>query len=202
MNTQELLDKRKARLNALVNSKEAYYRRGVSFLNLLSDNCFLSEDYEEDRQFVIGMIEGNALWERNNYDNFINSMRLSKRLEYLTDYTPEYFAENDVQTYKLKGYNIGFALKPYSTETGEQCVDIISVHNNSNIKNIGKYLVEAAIKNGGNTLDHFDGFLSKFYESLGFEEYARYKWDEQYAPKNWNYNVYGTPDVICRKLKK
>ena len=201
MNSQELLDKRKERLNATVNTKTAYYRRGISFLNMLSDCCFLSEDYEEERELVISMIENNSLWERNNYESFINSMKLSKHLEFLTNYTPEYFKENNVETFKLTGYNIGYALKPYVIETGEQCVDIISVHNNSSVKNIGKFIIESAIKNGGNTLDHFDGFLTKFYESLGFVEYARYKWDEQYAPKNWNYNVYGTPDVICRKLK-
>lgn len=49
----------------------------------------------------------------------------------------------------------------------------------------GKELVENAIRHGAYSLDCFDGFLPKFYASLGFVEYAR--------EKNWNE---GGPDVV------
>ena len=58
------------------------------------------------------------------------------------------------------------------------------------------------MKNGGTKLDHYDGFLSSLYEPLGFKEYKRYKWDNKFAPDNWDYEKDGRPDVVMRKLDK
>ena len=76
------------------------------------------------------------------------------------------------------------------------------MHNNEpDIKNIGKELMRAAIDNGGCYLDHFDGYLSQFYQSLGFEEYSRDKFDPQYDEDETFRNKYGEADVIYRKHK-
>lgn len=69
------------------------------------------------------------------------------------------------------------------------------------IKNIGKELIQSAIKNGGCYLDHFDGFLSNLYSSLGFVEYKRDKFDPQYDPENKFRDKYGESDVIYRVHK-
>lgn len=192
---------RMQKILAKTNNSAAYYRMTISFLNMLYDYSYLLED-DSEREIVIDMMESNNLWEVNDYENFIKSMKLSKHLEFLSEYTIEDFKKDNVTTYKLTGYNIGFALKPYINADGEKCVDIISVHNNSSVHNIGKYIVLAAVKNGGNTLDHFDGFLSNLYSSIGFKMYAKSMWKDEYAPKNWDYNVYGKPDVIYRKYER
>ena len=98
-----------------------------------------------------------------------------------------------MNTFQLKDYNIGYAIKPDG--------DIVSVFNNSNVRGIGKALIQSAIKNGGTKLDHYDGYLSSLYEPLGFKEVERYKWDDQYAPSDWNYERDGRPDVVVRKLQ-
>ncbi len=196
MNTK--LEATKKYIRSEINSLGRYQLRAIVDDNMLNDLFIMNEDVDT-RDVVLAMIESDTHWEINNYKTFIASMMMSKHLEYLTKYTPEMLSKYNVTTFKLEGYNIGFALKPVP-ETDD--VEIVSVHNNSNVHNIGDSLVLAAVEHGGNILDHFDGFLSKFYGHLGFEEYGRMKWDDQYAPEDWNYSKNGRPDVILRRFKK
>lgn len=164
-----------------------------------SESLNESEANPEESQKVKEMILSNNYWIRNNYEGFIDSIQKSTRLPFLSQYTPEDLKNMGVQTYQLRGYNIGYALKPDS----DGYTDIISVHNNEpTIKGVGDALVDSAKANGGNKLDHYDGFLSDLYSKHGFEEYDRYKWDDQYASKDWDYDRYGRPDVIMRRVKK
>ena len=111
-------------------------------------------------------------------ENFYKSFMASERLEYLTPYSIEDLKEFSL--YKVKGYNIGFAIK----EDG----DIILVHNNEpEIKGIGRFLLNKAIIKGGKKLDHFDGFLTGFYKSLGFDLKNNDQFLDEYAPESWNY---------------
>lgn len=134
----------------------------------------------------------------NDYDSFCQEITRNKRTSFLTPYTPEELREAGVQTFQVKGYEIGFALKPMPN--GDK--DIISVHNNTNIHGVGEALIDSAVRHGGTTLDHFDGFLSDFYQRKGFNEYDRWKWDDNYAPKDWDYTNLGRPDIILRRLEK
>lgn len=170
--------------------------------NFLENEINLNEDKidNDESEKVRQMILSNNYWERNKYISFLDSLNKSTRKPFLSNYTPQQLKEKHVQTYKLKGYNIGFAL--YKDED-DGLVDIISVHNNEpNIAHVGDALIEIAKKNGGNKLDHYDGFLSNLYAKHGFEEYDRYKWKDEFANKDWDYAKYGRPDVILRKLKK
>jgi hypothetical protein len=40
-----------------------------------------------------------------------------------------------------------------------------------------------------------DGHLDKWYSNFGFKLKERIDWDDQYAPKGWNYEKYGRPTV-------
>lgn len=180
------------------NKKQNVYEN--AFDNSFIENDTLSEDKvdNEESQKVKEMILSNEYWIRNQYEQFLESLNSSTRKPFLSKYTAEELKNHNVQTYQLNGYHIGYALKP-----DEDGVDIISVHNNEpNIKGVGDALIESAKANGGTKLDHYDGFLSDLYSKHGFEEYDRYKWDDQYADPNWDYERYGRPDVILRKLKK
>lgn len=156
-------------------------------------------DEVENPQYedVINKIKNNE-FVVNDYASFINDIKGNKRSPFLSQYSVEDFKNNNVKTFQVKDYPIGYALKPDTD--GE--VDIISVHNNTEIKGVGNELIKSAIKNGGTKLDHFDGFLSDFYQGLGFNEYDRYAWDDKYAPKDWDYEKYGKPDVVFRKLTR
>jgi len=117
-------------------------------------------------------------------------------MEMLTSYSiPEL---EEMKLFKLKNYDIGYALKKKDGEFSE----IVSVFNNEpNVKGIGDDLMKSSIKNGGCYLDHFDGFLSKLYEKLGFVEYDRYEFDPQYDEGGKFEKKYGKSDVIFRKHK-
>lgn len=167
---------------------------GYRYSNLL----FLKEDKEEElkgneeRNEVIKKIENNDFIINDN-EAFKKAILKGKRGGFLTNYDSDEY-KNNFKTFKLNGYDIGYAIKNDG--------DIVSVFNNSKVRNIGEYLLLSAIKNGGNKLDHFDGFLSKFYENLGFKEYDRDKWNDEYRPANWDEEKYGRPNIVYRKLEK
>lgn len=182
-----------------------HYNKRQNIYEYAFDNSFIEDETltedkvdNEESQKVKEMILSNQYWIRNQYEQFLESLNSSTRKPFLSKYTAEELKNHNVQTYQLNGYHIGYALK-----LDEDGVDIISVHNNEpNIKGVGDALIESAKANGGTKLDHYDGFLSDLYSKHGFEEYDRYKWDDQYADPNWDYERYGRPDVILRKLKK
>lgn len=115
-------------------------------------------------------------WDRDP-ENFYNSFMTSKRIGFLTPYTVDDLREFDL--YKVKGYNIGFAVKKDG--------DIILVHNNDNVRGIGEHLVKTAIKFGGKKLDHFNGFLTGFYKKLHFKFVNHDEFNDEYAPTTWKY---------------
>lgn len=172
--------------------REALYQQGL-FEHVVEENTPLSSI----RVDILNKIN-NDLYVRNDYESFVAEVAKNKRSEFLTPYTVEEFKKHNVQTFQVEGYEIGFALKPM----GNGDMDIISVHNNTDIRGIGEALIDSAIRLGGTTLDHFDGFLSDFYGKKGFKEIDRYKWNPAYAPANWDYENNGTPDVVLRRLQR
>lgn len=104
-----------------------------------------------------------------------------------------------------KDNNYGFAIK----SDGE----ITSVFVAPNMpKGAGHSLMIAAKSAGGIKLDNFDTYLSKFYETHGFKEVPREKWNDKYIPKDvdgnieWDKKVWkdynnGEPDVVYRQLE-
>ena len=111
---------------------------------------------------------------------FYESLYAGQRSGFLTYYTEQELAK--MHLYLIEGINAGFALKGGN--------DIVSVHNNSDTRGLGKYLINVAKEKGGTMLDHFDGYLSGLYRGLGFTDvYEVYQWDEQYKPKQWTYDA-------------
>ena len=167
--------------------------------NSFFDKCLVVEKNvdKELTKKVIELIKNNR-FDVNNYELFIKSYKCGKLATFLTNYTKDELIKEGIKTFKVHGYNIGFALKPIASG-----MEIVALHNNEDaIGGIGEFLVKAAIEKGGNKLDHYDGFLSDFYEKLGFVEYARMKFKDEYADENWNYELYGRPDIVFRELKK
>lgn len=110
---------------------------------------------------------------------FRDSLYSSERAGFLSPYAYEELLMMDL--YLLKGHNAGFAIKD-----GD---DIVSVHNNSELRGLGSEFMRKAKEVGGARLDHFDGFLSGLYRKYGFTDvYEVYQWNEQYAPKEWDYD--------------
>ncbi|MBR4623977.1 MAG: hypothetical protein IKO56_00400 [Alphaproteobacteria bacterium] len=180
--------------------KELY--KECSHNSFLCDKILLEKVFDVELSNKVKKLIGiDDSWEINNYASFLKSAYKSERTEFLTKYNEKELKELGIKTFKLKGYDIGFALKQTKMGTRMRC-EIVSLHNNEqNIGGVGDAIISYAIKNGGNTVDHYDGFLSEFYERNGFTViYLKTMFDEQYAEPNWNYGLYGRPDVLIRFL--
>lgn len=143
------------------------------FDQLLMIDVVKEDTYEDKNDIIENISTGKWI---TTPDEFLYSISSSKRVEFLTPYTVEELSE--FKLFKLEGYNIGFALKDD---------DIILVHNNERVGGIGKLLINKAIEFGGARLDHFDGFLTGFYRSLGFKLESNDYFLDDYAPDNWKY---------------
>jgi hypothetical protein len=164
-----------------------------SMLELFSNDT-LEESNSDIRKDVLNAIKRGD-WEKPNaptyrtayYDN-------SQHKKMLTNYSTSELGK--MKLFKLKGYDIGYALKKRNGKFSE----IVAVFNNEpDAKGIGEDLVKSAIRNGGCYLDHYDGFLTGLYSKLGFIEYDRYAFDPQYDPDGSFRKQYGEKDVIFRK---
>jgi hypothetical protein len=158
--------------------KKIYEKR---YFNQLLMKDVVKEGMYENKNDILEKIS-NGNWETTPKE-FLNSVNSSKRVEFMSAYTIEELST--FKLFKLEGYNIGFALKED---------DIILVHNNEGVGGIGKLLINKAIEFDGTKLDHFDGFLTGFYRSLGFGLDSNDEWADEYAPKEWKYEPLGIKD--------
>lgn len=167
-----------------------------SQINLFSEDINEDDLSTEKLQDVSRKIRKGD-WEEMNPKAFRESLSKSKHSKMLTVYGVSDLAK--MKLYKLNGYDIGFALKKNDGKYQE----IVAVHNNEEgVSGIGKLLMNAAIKEGGCILDHFDSaILTNLYKSLGFEETERYDYDPQYDPDQSFKNTYGELAVVYRKHK-
>lgn len=71
----------------------------------------------------------------------------------------------------------------------------------SSVPGRGSDLVDRAKLEGGNKLDHFDQpRLNELYGEKGFKETDRLQFSDEFAPKDWDYEKLGRPDVVMREL--
>lgn len=169
----------------------------LHFLRVADSVLIEGENNEKLRQEVIRMMASDAYWDRNQYGEFLASRDKSDKPEFFTPYTAEQLKSEGVQTYKLHGFDIRYALVP----TQKGMIDIISVFNNEpNVRGIVDNILDSAISHGGNCLDHYDTKLSDFYQANGFVETGRDKWNDEYMHPLWDKNKWGEPDVVYREL--
>lgn len=153
----------------------------TAFNSMTAAKVFSEESLEESQGNSPHELEFSLPNDANNdvIDRFYESLYAGARSGFLSYYSKEDLAQ--MHLYLIKGHNAGFALKGGN--------DIVSVHNNSELRGLGKFFMAAAKQKGGTMLDHFDGFLSGLYRKNGFTNvYEVYQWDEQYKPKQWTYD--------------
>ena len=101
---------------------------------------------------------------------------------------PEEYLDCDL--YLTEDGRAGFAIK-----NGNELVSVFSYTG----ERAGDALVEKAVENGARRLDCFDikGFLPRLYGRHGFQSVARVRWNDEYAPDDWDYGRLGCPDVVA-----
>lgn len=147
--------------------------------NHLSESGFLTEDstgQNPGSESLVNLIKADQ-WDTPDPQEFLASLTSGKRSEMLTPYSAGELAK--MHLFKVRGSNAGFAIKSDG--------DIVAVHNNTGVGGIGGELIKAAKRNGGVKLDHFDGFLTGFYERFGFKVVSHEPFNDDYAPQGWKY---------------
>jgi|TARA_R110000822_G_scaffold302401_2_gene426586 hypothetical protein len=154
----------------------------VAFNTMMATSVFMDGSLDEDQGEKTSHELEISLPSNPNQEvinRFYESLYSGPRSGFLSYYSKEELAV--MHLYLVKGINAGFALKGGN--------DIVSVHNNSGIRGLGKFFMAEAKERGGTMLDHFDGFLSGLYRKNGFTNvYEVYQWSEQYKPKQWTYD--------------
>lgn len=170
----------------------------LSRLSLRIDS-FLLEEKERNNELRKFIYDYNN-WEINNYESFLASVAKtpSKYKGFISEHPYEEISQPDWMTFKLKGYDAGFALH----YLGDGKVDICNLHNNSELHGISDYMLGFAKSQGGTMLDNYAGFLGDKYGSNGFETYDKFTWDDAYRPEGWRGDLFGTPDVELRRDSK
>ena len=104
---------------------------------------------------------------------------------------PEY---SDMRLFLTEDGMSGFALK------GDDIVSVFK-HPNSQDRGVAVPLARLAVWAGGRRLDAFDTILPRLYSTAGFRVSTRMKWNDEYAPANWDKKEFaafnnGEPDVV------
>lgn len=155
----------------------------------------LMEDIDYKRATAIRQLDRHD-FEEHNPEAFQQSLSSSKHPDMLSKYPNEEL--NKMKLFKVKGKNIGFALKKREGQTKHD--ELVLVHNNEEgVKGIGDHLVQAAIRHGATHLDNYDGMLTDLYARNGFKEYDRAPFDPQYDEGGKFEKKYGKRDVVYMK---
>ena len=154
-----------------------------------------------DNRLVKEQVDDTYNLLNNTYEastKFVEALNLAKSSqkefgEQVYTYTPEEYS--NMKLYLSDDGKQGFAIKPDG--------DLVSVFVHSDNANRGEAhkLVELAKKQGATKLDCFDTYLVNLYKKHGFVEVGRDKWNDEFAPKNWNKEKLGEPDVVYMQLK-
>lgn len=144
----------------------------------------------ESRITIVRNVSGEA------FDQIIKgSLTFNPRSQFLTIYPKEAYDKYKLLIL-LNDDSGGLAI----SEDG----DITSIFKNytskERVNNIIGLLLPIALLNGGNRMDCYGEFLTRKYMMNGFVPVAKCPFDQNYAPKDWDYARDGEQDIyfLCR----
>ena len=106
---------------------------------------------------------------------------------YLSPYNAKDYEEMGAACYLSHDEKSGYAIK-----ADGELISVFSLPG----ANQGREAVKSAAKNGACKLDCLGDFLARLYSNVGFVEVERHPWNDDYAPENWDYAKFKTPDLI------
>lgn len=143
---------------------------------------------EEELEAVLGELYGDwrPNWREPSAEEFIRLRNRSTRPGYLSPLSPDDLAEAKI--FVSADGTVGAVV---SVEG-----DVQNVFNNGGPKGAAAEALLEAIRRGGLMLDCFDDYLPKLYYQFGFDEVGRMSFNRDFAPKGWNFDRDGEPDVV------
>lgn len=133
------------------------------------------------------------------YAGFAEARR-GKHGAFLSDYDEAWFSQPNVRVFTAHNGSVGGAL----TDLGDGRIEIGSLFSLTRGRSrpegappgAGRELLRHLIAQGGNWLNNFDGPLTELYLAEGFQVDTRDPWNEEYAPPDWDYDVFGRPAYV------
>ena len=124
--------------------------------------------------------------------NFINARnKLDQDLfAFLTPHTEQDYETKGTKLFLSEDGKSGFGVNP----DGE-LISVFSLE-----RQRGKILVAEARKQGATYLSCMGDHLLDLYSEFDFSPVETLRWDNQFAPKNWNYERFGTPNIYDMRL--
>jgi len=110
---------------------------------------------------------------------------------FLTPYTANEYKAAGVRLRLHESGNGGYGLK------GSELVSVFSLPG----AHLGNQVVQDAVTNGAKKLDCLGERLVLLYRQNGFKVVKTDKWDDQYAPEDWDYAKHGKPNLYYMELK-
>ena len=109
---------------------------------------------------------------------------------FLTAHTLEDYSNKETRLFLSQDFKSGFGINP----DGE-LISVFALE-----KGRGKILVKEAREQGALYLCCMGDHLLKLYSEFGFSPVNILKWDNTFAPKNWNYERFGEPNLYEMRL--
>lgn len=83
---------------------------------------------------------------------------------------------------------------------GEELLSVFSLPG----AKLGLEIAHDAVARGARQLDTLDvnGKVVGLYLRAGFQELRRLPWDAYHAPQNWNYDLWGRPDLVVMRYQE
>jgi hypothetical protein len=131
------------------------------------------------------------------HDAFEAAFRGSPRTAFVTHYTLKEL-QHMKRLYLVEGDRAGMAVKDH----GDGRIEGTALFNqNSGIKGVTRALLRASVKlDGVNYVECFGEDLATMYAAVGFKVASRDPFSREYAPADWKYDLFGTPDYFTMKL--
>jgi len=123
------------------------------------------------------------------YNNFTREYKSLNKNLFVEVHDKEFY--KNCKTFLKPNGKAGIAIEPNG--------NIVSVFNNDTERGWTKTALIFALQNGGNHLDCYNDIkqsLPILYSRYGFIPVAKIKFIDKFAPKGWNYELWGRPDIV------
>ena len=109
---------------------------------------------------------------------------------FLTPHTADDYTSKGTRLFLSEDLKSGFGVN-----TDGELISVFALE-----RKRGKILVAEARKQGAKYLSCMGDHLLQMYSEFDFSPVEIMKWDNRFAPRNWNYERFGTPNIYDMKL--
>lgn len=128
--------------------------------------------------------------------NFEDAFANNPYTAFVNHYTPEEIQDENMKPLTANDGKTGLLIHDH----GDGRIEATALYNVSGIPGAGRALLQDSVANHGvNYVECFGDGLKTLYQTVGFQVDTTSSFDPQFAPENWNYEKFGTPNYYTMK---